>query len=99
MRVKETEIERETSPVYPKDRASMRSEHAEALTALTDGQLQQFVQLLIGVIGWEAQLVKTENEPEMKKMTINTKGLSTNRSNAEVLNPGPVRHILVFCIF
>lgn len=35
------------------------SEHAEALAALTDGQLQHLVQLLIGVVGREAQLVKT----------------------------------------
>lgn len=35
------------------------SEHAEALAALTDGQLQHLVQLLVGVVGREAQLVKT----------------------------------------
>lgn len=44
---------------YPKVRASVWSEHAKALAALTDGQLQQFVQLLVGVVGREAQLVKT----------------------------------------
>lgn len=35
------------------------SEHAEAFTALADGQLQHLVQLLVGVVGREAQLVKT----------------------------------------
>lgn len=35
------------------------SKHAKALTALADGQLQHLVQLLVGVIGREAQLVKT----------------------------------------
>lgn len=38
------------------------SEHAEALTALADGQLQHLVQLLIGVVGGEAQLVKTRTQ-------------------------------------
>lgn len=37
------------------------SEHAEALAALADGQLQHLVQLLIGVVGGEAQLVKTRH--------------------------------------
>lgn len=35
------------------------SEHAKALTALTDGQLQHPVHLFIRVICREAQLVKT----------------------------------------
>lgn len=35
------------------------SEHAKALTTFADGQLQHLVQLLIGVVGGEAQLVKT----------------------------------------
>lgn len=35
------------------------SEHPETLTALADGQLQHLVQLLVGVVGREAQLVKT----------------------------------------
>lgn len=35
------------------------SEHAEALAALADGQLQHLVHLFIRVIRWEAQLVKT----------------------------------------
>ena len=35
------------------------SEHAETLTALADGQLQHLVQFFIGVVGREAQLVKT----------------------------------------
>lgn len=51
---------------YPKVRASVWSEHAEALAALTDGQLQQFVQLLVGVVGREAQLVKTREVPRNK---------------------------------
>ena len=38
------------------------SEHAEALAALTDGQLQHLVQFLVGVVGGEAQLVKTREE-------------------------------------
>lgn len=38
------------------------SEHAKALTALADGQLQHLVQLLIGVVGGEAQLVKTSHK-------------------------------------
>lgn len=36
------------------------SEHAKTLTALADGQLQHLVQLLVGVVGREAQLVKTK---------------------------------------
>lgn len=36
------------------------SEHAEALAALADGQLQHLVQFLVGVVGGEAQLVKTK---------------------------------------
>ena len=35
------------------------SEHAEALAALTDGQLQHPVHLFVGVIRREAQLVET----------------------------------------
>lgn len=35
------------------------SEHAKALAALTDGQLQHPVHLFIGVIRREAQLVET----------------------------------------
>lgn len=35
------------------------SEHAKALATLADGQLQHLVQLLVGVVGREAQLVKT----------------------------------------
>lgn len=46
-----------------KSQSHVWSEHAEALTALADGQLQQFVQLLVGVIGREAQLVKTREVP------------------------------------
>lgn len=38
------------------------SKHAEALAALTDGQFQHLVQLLVRVICWEAQLVKTGNK-------------------------------------
>lgn len=38
------------------------SEHSEALAALTDRQLQHLVQLLVGVVGREAQLVKTREE-------------------------------------
>lgn len=38
------------------------SEHAEALAALTDGQLQHLVQLLVGVVRGEAQLVETGQE-------------------------------------
>lgn len=41
------------------ERGLGQSEHAKALTALADGQLQHLVQLLVGVIGREAQLVKT----------------------------------------
>lgn len=36
-----------------------RSEHAEALAALADGQLQHPVHLFVGVIRREAQLVET----------------------------------------
>lgn len=45
------------------------SEHAEAFTPLTDGQLQHLVQLLVGVVCREAQLVKTgrRRERERKK--------------------------------
>lgn len=54
--------ERKTVQVSRKGRISVWSEHSEALAALADGQLQQFVQLLIGVVGWEAQLVKAKNK-------------------------------------
>lgn len=37
-------------------------EHTKALTALTDGQLQHLVQLLVGVVGGEAQLVETRQK-------------------------------------
>ncbi len=37
-------------------------QHAEALATLTDGQLQHLVQFLIGVVGREAQLVKTRKK-------------------------------------
>lgn len=39
--------------------AGGRSEHAKALAALTDGQLQHPVHLFVRVIRGEAQLVKT----------------------------------------
>lgn len=39
--------------------AGGRSEHAKALAALTDGQLQHPVHLFVRVICREAQLVKT----------------------------------------
>lgn len=39
--------------------AGEQSEHAKALAALTDGQLQHLVHLFIRVIRREAQLVKT----------------------------------------
>ena len=42
--------------------AMAESEHSEALAALTDRQLQHLVQLLVGVVGREAQLVKTREE-------------------------------------
>lgn len=42
-----------------KQAAGERSEHAKALTALTDGQLQHPVRFFIGVVCGEAQLVKT----------------------------------------
>lgn len=58
---------------YPKKvRASVWSHHAEALAALTDGQLQQFVQFLVGVVGREAQLVKTREVPRKNKNKIIT---------------------------
>lgn len=38
------------------------SEHAKALAALTDGQFQHLVQLLIGIIHREAQLVETRQK-------------------------------------
>lgn len=50
----------------------MWSEHAEALAALADGQLQQFVQLLIGVVGREAQLVKTNQETRSQLLLMFT---------------------------
>lgn len=45
--------------VKPQCQLMEESEHAKTLTALADGQLQHLVQLLIGVVGREAQLVKT----------------------------------------
>lgn len=44
---------------HPQCQRLEESEHAEALAALTDGQLQHLVQLLIGVVCGEAQLVET----------------------------------------
>lgn len=38
------------------------SEHAEALAALADGQLQHLVQFLVGVVRGEAQLVEAGEE-------------------------------------
>lgn len=45
--------------VKPQCQLMEESEHAKTLTALADGQLQHLVQLLVGVVGREAQLVKT----------------------------------------
>ena len=42
--------------------ATEKSEHPKALAALTDGELQHLVQLLVGVVGREAQLVKTRRK-------------------------------------
>lgn len=45
-----------------------RSKHAEALAALADGQLQHLVQLLVRVVCWEAQLVKTRQGKKKKRV-------------------------------
>lgn len=52
---------------HPQCQRLEESEHAEALAALTDGQLQHLVQLLIGVVCGEAQLVETGQKKEKKR--------------------------------
>lgn len=47
-----------------------KSQHAKALTALTDGQLQHLVHFFIGVVSREAQLVKTERKKNMEHGTF-----------------------------
>lgn len=57
------------------------SEHAEAFAALTDGQLQHLVQLLVGVVGGEAQLVKTTTHKGCKLSIYITYELMNNKKN------------------
>lgn len=67
-------LRRSLFPHLPHHLASARhpgeSEHAEALAALTDGQLQHLVQLLVGVVRGEAQLVETGQETKNKRPTF-----------------------------
>lgn len=51
------------------------SEHAEALAALADGQLQHLVQLLVGVVGGEAQLVETRTRGSEKTETLESRNI------------------------
>lgn len=72
-------IEKAIPSANPKVTASVWSEHAEALAAFTDGQLQQFVQLLIGVVGREAQLVKTGKIQRNKIIVISGENIIKKR--------------------
>lgn len=45
------------------------SEHAKALAALTDGQFQHLVQLLVGIIHREAQLVETRQKKKSQGLS------------------------------
>lgn len=66
-------------PLLPHPCASARrpeeSEHAEALAALADGQLQHLVQLLVGVVRGEAQLVETGQEEKKRRPTFRFESL------------------------
>lgn len=63
---------RRSLPLLPYRCSSARwpeeSEHPEALAALADGQLQHLVQLLVGVVRGEAQLVETGQEAKNRRL-------------------------------
>lgn len=71
------------------------SEHAKALTALADGQLQHPVHLFIRVVRREAQLVKTGRA---RGKVINSTPLTKDEKNNPSHEHASSSHIPTMCV-